>query len=96
MKRARLSGRKQIRRRKRKAAAKDGDVRSRDDEGVEGAGGAVLFGPDLRELEGLPDQDGLHHSGVVGVAVVEAVDALQGGLTEVHDGLLEPVATAAG
>ena len=43
-----------------------------DDEGVEGAGGAVIFGPDFLQLIILANEDGLHHAGAVRVAVVEA------------------------
>ena len=47
---------------------------------VKGSGGAVLLCPDLLQLEGLADQDGLHHAGLVAVAGVELFDAREGGL----------------
>ena len=63
---------------------------------VKGSGGAVLFGPDFLQLEGLADQDGLHHAGLVAVAGVEFFDAREGGLAQVHYGFLKRIAAVAG
>jgi len=73
----------------------DCDVGAGDDECVKGAGRAVVVGPDSLQLIGLTDEDSLHDSTLVGVAVVEALDALQGGLAHVHDGFLESRAAPA-
>ena len=67
-----------------------------DHERMEGAGGAVLLGPDLLKLEGLPDEDGLHHADLVGIAGIELFDPGESGGAEVHDGFLKARAAAAG
>ena len=74
----------------------DGDVRPRDDQGMEGAGLAVILGPDSLELEGLANHEGLHHPTAVSVAGVKSLDASQNPGAKVHHGLLKQRAAAAG
>ena len=49
----------------------DGEVEAADDEGVIGAGAAVVFGPGLFQTGAFAGEDGLHHDGFVGVVLVE-------------------------
>src|ERR1019366_2346208 len=67
-----------------------------DDDDVEGAGVAVLLGPHFLELKILTDQEGLHHAGLVIVAVVEPLGAAQDSGAEIHGEFLERRAAVAG
>ena len=77
-------------------SGQDGDVRPGDHQGVEGAGLAVILGPDALELKGLADHEGLHHPAAVSVAGVETLNAGQNQGAKVHHGLLKWRAAMAG
>ena len=68
-----------------KKRSEHGHVSAGNHEGVEGAGGAVVFGPHLLKLVGLADENGLHHSGIVLVPPVKACQAGKRGGAQVHE-----------
>ena len=49
-----------------------------DDQRVEGTGGAVILGPAFLHARGIANEDGFHHAGVVVVAGIQGVDAVEG------------------
>ena len=73
----------------------DGDVAAGDDEGVEGSGGAIVFGPHAVEFGGGADEDGLHHSVGISVVGVEFVEAVERGGADGEDHAGDAVSAAA-
>jgi hypothetical protein len=73
-----------------------GGVGAGDDQGVVGARIAELLGPDALHLVRLADHDGLHHAGLVRLALVEMGEAFEGHHAQAGDGGLEARPALAG
>ena len=82
--------------REKKERRENGDVRAGDDQGVKGAGGAVIVCPDALQLVRLAHQDGLHHAHVVIATAVKPRDAVKQRRAEVHGETGQRRAAAAG
>ena len=61
-----------------------------------GAGVAELLRPDALDLVGLADHDGLHHAGLIGLALVELRQTIEGHHAKANDGRLKARSTPAG
>ena len=64
-------------------------MRAGNHDGVVGAGVAELLGPDSLDLVRFADHDGLHHAGLIGLALVELREAVEGHHAQAHDGSLK-------
>src|SRR4029077_18145805 len=73
----------------------DSDVAAGDHEGVEGAGGAIVFCPHEIGFGGGSDQDRLHHAIRVGILFVELVEPVERGGADGEDQAGNAVSTAA-
>jgi hypothetical protein len=75
---------------------KDGEVNARDDDGMEGAGAAVIVGPDAFEAGGVADEDSAAHAEGVRIGLEEGIETVDGGFAEGVDGGKEARAAALG